>query len=148
MLATDELELAFPGTCAPAFGDGPSLRRILAAARAPGQAAEALTVAARACRTIGGVLRLVHVRTCDRPLHRAGRFSPETVGIAAVLDEARPAVWACGGPQPIPGCSIRATRDPQGGDHARAESHHHGRGGASAGSGRDRSRRGHRGRTR
>jgi len=52
MLATGELELVFPGTCAPAFGDGPSLRRILVAVRAPGEAAEALAVAARVCRTI------------------------------------------------------------------------------------------------
>jgi hypothetical protein len=144
MLATDELELAFPGPGAPAFGDGPSLCRILAAVRAPGEAAEALAVAARVCRTIGGVLCPVHVRTCDRPVRRAGRFCPETADIAAVLDGARLAVWACGGSQPIPECSIRANRDSQGGDHARAESHYHGRGGAGTGGGRDRSRRGHR----
>jgi hypothetical protein len=148
MLATGELELAFPGTGAPVSGDVPSLRRILVAVRAPGEAAEALVVAARACRRIGGVLRLVHVRSYDRPVLRAGRFYPETAGIAAVLGEARPAVCACGGPQSLPGCSIRPTRDPRGGDHARAESHHHGRGGAGAGGGRDRSRRGHRGRAR
>jgi hypothetical protein len=58
MMATDELELAFLGTDAPAFDDGPSLRRILVAVRAPGEAAEALAVTARVCRTIGGVLRL------------------------------------------------------------------------------------------
>jgi hypothetical protein len=57
MLATDKLKLAFPGPGTPAFGDGPPLRRTLAAVRAPGQAVEALAVAARVCRTIGGVLR-------------------------------------------------------------------------------------------
>jgi hypothetical protein len=102
-------------------------------------------VAARSCRTIGGVLRLVHVRTCDRHarrgpvLHGDGRHSGRArQGTAGRL--------GLGGPQSIPECSIRTNRDPQGGNHARAESHHHGRGGAGAGSGRDRSRRGHRGR--
>jgi nucleotide-binding universal stress UspA family protein len=100
MLATGELELAFPGTGAPAFGDGPSLRRILIAVRAPGEAAEALAVAARVCRTIGGVLHLVHVRTYDRRVRRGGRFYPKTAGdAAAVLDKALLAVWACGGPR-------------------------------------------------
>jgi hypothetical protein len=100
MLAADELELAFPGTGAPAFGDEPSLRRILVAVRALGEAAEALAVAARVCRTIGGVLRLVHLRIYDRRVRRAGRFYPETVGdAAAMLDEALLAVWACGSPR-------------------------------------------------
>ena len=99
MLAAGEFELAFPGTGAPAFGDGPSLRRILAAVRAPGETAEAVAVAARACRTIGGVPRLVHVRSYDPPVRRAGRFYPETAGIADVLDKALPAVRACGGPR-------------------------------------------------
>jgi nucleotide-binding universal stress UspA family protein len=100
MLATAEFELAFPGTSAPAFGDGPSLRRILAAVRAPGEAAGALAVAARVCRTIGGVRRLVHVRSYDRPARRAGRFYPETAGdAAAVPGKALLAIWACGGPR-------------------------------------------------
>ena len=79
---------------------GPWLRPILVAVRAPGEAARSLAVAARVCRTIGGVLRLVHVRTYDRPVRRAGRFYPQTAGdAAAVLDKALLAVWACGGPR-------------------------------------------------
>jgi nucleotide-binding universal stress UspA family protein len=100
MLATGELEPAFASTGAPALGDGPSLRRILVAVRAPGEAAGALAVAARACRTIGGVLSLVHVRTYDRPVRRAGRFYPETAGDAgAVPGKALLAIWGYGGPR-------------------------------------------------
>jgi nucleotide-binding universal stress UspA family protein len=100
MLATGELELAFPGTGAPAFGDGPSLRRILVAVRAlarqPRRWRSRRASAARSC----GVLRLVHVRTYDRRVRRAGRFYPETADdAAAVLDKALLAVWACGGPR-------------------------------------------------
>ena len=48
----------------------------------------------------GGVLRLVHVRTCDPPLPISGRFYLETVGeAAAVLEEALLTAWACGGPR-------------------------------------------------
>ncbi len=101
MLTTDELELAFPGTDAPAADDGPSFRRVLAPVRSPGEAAEGLAVAARVCSTISGVLRLVHVRIYDPPMRGCpGRFYPETVGeAAAVLDDALLTVWACGGPR-------------------------------------------------
>ena len=100
MLTKNELELAFPGTDTPAAGDEPSLRRVLVPVRAPGEAAEALAVAARLCSTISGLLRLVHVRIYDPPVRGAGRFYPETVGDAsALLDEALLIVWACGGPR-------------------------------------------------
>ena len=67
---------------------------------APGQAYPALAVAARICGMTGGVLRLVHVRTCDPPLPIVGRLYLETPGEAtAVLEEALLAAWACGGPR-------------------------------------------------
>jgi len=59
-----------------------------------------MPVAARICGITGGVLRLVHVRTCDPPLPIAGRLYLETPGEAtAVLEEALLAAWACGGPR-------------------------------------------------
>ena len=81
-------------------GDGGSrFRRILVPVRAPGQAYPALAMAARICGMTGGVLRLVHVRTCDPPLPIVGRLYLETPGEAtAVLEEALLAAWACGGP--------------------------------------------------
>ena len=97
MPTTDELELAFPDINAPVSGGEPSFRRILVPVRAPGEAAEALAVAARVCSAINGVLRLVHVRIYDPPLRGAGRFYPETAGeAAAVLDEALLTPWASG----------------------------------------------------
>ena len=81
-------------------GDGDSwFRRILVPVRAPDQAYPALAVAARICGMTGGVLRLVHVRTCDPPLPIVGRLYLETSGEAtAVLEEALLAALACGGP--------------------------------------------------
>ena len=88
MLATGELELAFPGTGAPAFGDRPSLRRTLAAVRAWRGSRRAGGRGARLPHD-GGVPRLVHVRTYDRPVRCAGWFCPETAGDAAAgLDKA------------------------------------------------------------
>jgi hypothetical protein len=68
MLTTDEREIAVPAAGAH-FTDGRSgLRRVLVAVDSPGEAGPALAVAARICARAGGVLRLVHVRTCDPPL--------------------------------------------------------------------------------
>jgi nucleotide-binding universal stress UspA family protein len=100
MLTIDEREMTVPGGGV-YRGDGDSwFRRILVPVRAPGQAYPAMAVAARICGITGGVLRLVHVRTCDPPLPIVGRFYLETPGEAtAVLEEALPAAWACGGPR-------------------------------------------------
>jgi nucleotide-binding universal stress UspA family protein len=100
MLSIDQREIAGPGTDAH-LGDGrSSFRRILVPVRSPGESAPALAVAARLCGTASGVLRLVHVRTCDPPLRSPGRFYRETVGeAAAVLEEALLAAWAGGGPR-------------------------------------------------
>jgi nucleotide-binding universal stress UspA family protein len=100
MLTIDELEIAGPGTGAHA-GDGKSpFRRILVPVYWPGESGPALVVAARICGMTGGVLRLVHVRTCDPPLRSAARFYRETAGeAAAVLEQALVMAWACGGPQ-------------------------------------------------
>ena len=100
MLTIDESEIAGPGTGAHP-GDGrSSFRRILVPVHWPGESGPALAVAARICGTTGGVLRLVHVRTCDPPLPISGRFYLETVGeAAAVLEEALLTAWASGGPR-------------------------------------------------
>lgn len=135
MLATDELELAYPGTGAPALGGGPPLRRILVAVRAR-----------RSSRGAGGRGALLphdwrraapgtraHVRPARAPrgpvLHGDGRHSGRArQGTAGRLGLRRPAVHSRVQHPDQP--------RPQGGNHARAESHHRGRGGAGAGSGR------------
>ena len=96
-MSIHEPEAAFPGTDALA-GDCPAIRRVLAAVRSPGDAAEALAVAARVCRDTNAVLRVVHVRVYDPPMPRCpGRFYPENVaGAEARLDEALVAVWRGG----------------------------------------------------
>jgi hypothetical protein len=99
MLATDELELAYPGTGAPAFGGGPPLRRILVAVRAR-----------RSSRSAGGRGALrphdwrraapgtrAHVRPARAPrgpvLHGDGRHSGRArQGTAGRLGLRRPAV--------------------------------------------------------
>ena len=100
MLTIDQREMTVPGggVCR---ADGDSwFRRILVPVRAPDESCRALAVAARICGMTGGVLRLVHVRTCDPPLPIAGRFYLETAGeAAAVLEEALLMAWACGGPR-------------------------------------------------
>ena len=98
MSAIRELQAAAPGTDAPAAGDGPSLRRLLVPVRSPAEADQALAVAANACRSVNGVVRLVHVRTYDPPVPRCpNRFYAESVADAtALLDEALVTVWAHG----------------------------------------------------
>ena len=100
MLTIDQREMTVPGGGV-YRADGDSwFRRILVPVRAPGQAYPAMAVAARICGITGGVLRLVHVRTCDPPLPIVGRCYLETPGEAtAVLEEALLAAWACGGPR-------------------------------------------------
>jgi nucleotide-binding universal stress UspA family protein len=100
MLTLDPREIVGPGTGAHP-GDGrSSFRRILVPVRSPGGSGPALAVAARVCGMTGGVLRLVHVRTCDPPLRSAARFYRETAReAAAVLEETLLMAWACGGPR-------------------------------------------------
>jgi nucleotide-binding universal stress UspA family protein len=100
MLTIDQREIARPGTGAH-LGDGrSSFRRILVPVRSPGESAPALAAAARICGLASGVLRLVHVRTCDPPQRSAARFYREaTAEAAAVLEEALLTAWACGGPR-------------------------------------------------
>ena len=100
MVTIDDREVALPGTGAPPIDGGSSFRRILVPVRAPGESSPALAVAARICAMTNGVLRLVHVRTCDPPLRSSARFYRETIGeAAAVLEEALLAAWASGGPR-------------------------------------------------
>jgi nucleotide-binding universal stress UspA family protein len=100
MLTIDELEMAGPGTGAHAEDGRSPFRRILVPVHSPGESGPALAVAARICALGNGVLRLVHVRTCDPPLPVAGRCYLETAGdAAAVLEEALLLAWACGGPR-------------------------------------------------
>jgi nucleotide-binding universal stress UspA family protein len=100
MLTIGQREIAVPGTDAH-LGDGRStFRRILVPVRSPGESAPPLAAAARICGLASGVLRLVHVRTCDPPQRSAARFYRETAAeAAAVLEEALLAAWACGGPR-------------------------------------------------
>jgi nucleotide-binding universal stress UspA family protein len=100
MLTIDEREIAVPGTGARPPDGRSSFRRILVPVRSPGEAYPAAAVAARICVRAGGVLRLVHVRTCDPPQRSAARFYLETPAqAAAALEEAQLAAWACGGPR-------------------------------------------------
>ena len=100
MVTIDDREIAVLGTGAPPIDGGSSFRRILVPVRSPGESSPALAVAARICAMTNGVLRLVHVRTCDPPLRSSARFYRETIGeAAAVLEEALLAAWACGGPR-------------------------------------------------
>jgi nucleotide-binding universal stress UspA family protein len=100
MLTTDERKIAAPGTDAPPADGNSSFRRILVPVRAPEESWPALAAAARICALGNGVLRLVHVRTCDPPLPIAGRLYLETADeAAAVLEEALLMAWACGGPR-------------------------------------------------
>ena len=100
MVTIDDREIAVLGTGAPPIDGGSSFRRILVPVRSPGESSPALAVAARICAMTNGVLRLVHVRTCDPPLRSPARFYRETIGeAAAVLEEALLAAWACGGPR-------------------------------------------------
>jgi len=100
MLTIDQREIAGPGTGAH-LGDGrSSFRRILVPVRSPGESAPALAAAARICGETNGVLRLVHVRTCDPQQRSAARFYRETTAeAAAMLEEALLTAWACGGPR-------------------------------------------------
>src|SRR5262245_48538155 len=100
MLTTDQREMTVPGSGVNRGDEDSRFRRSLVPMRAPGQAYPAMAVAARICGVTGGVLRLVHVRTCDPPLPIVGRLYLETPGEAtAMLEEALLAAWACGGPQ-------------------------------------------------
>ena len=98
-LTIDEREITGPGSGAQPGDGGSPFRQILVPVRSPGRAYPALA-AARICALAGGVLRLVHVRTCDRALRSTARFYRETPGEAtAVLEEALLMAWACGGPR-------------------------------------------------
>jgi nucleotide-binding universal stress UspA family protein len=100
MLTIDQREIAGPGTGAHPAGGRSSFRRILVPVRSPGESHQALAVAAQICAMTNGMLRLVHVRTCDPPQRSAARFYQETVGeAAAVLEEALLTAWACAGPR-------------------------------------------------
>ncbi len=100
MLTMDQREMTVPGGGVYRGDRGSWFRRILVPVCAPGQAYPALAVAARICGMTGGVLRLVHVRTCDPPLPIVGRSYLETAGeAAALLEEALLMAWACGGPR-------------------------------------------------
>jgi len=100
MLTIDQREMTVSGGGV-YRGDGDSwFRRILVPVRAPDESSSALAVAARICALGNGVLRLVHVRTCDPPLPIVGRIYLETAGeAAAMLEEALLMAWACGGPR-------------------------------------------------
>jgi nucleotide-binding universal stress UspA family protein len=97
--ASNELELAVPGTDASYAGRGPSPWRILVPVRSSDESVEALALAASLWGgTISSALRLVHVRMFEPPAPRCpGRFYLETVSEAqALLDDALLFVWGSG----------------------------------------------------
>lgn len=97
MTTTGTPEIAVPGADQLGPGGGRSFRRILVPIRQTSDAVETLAVAARACDTTTGMLRLVHVRIYDPPLRGAGRFYPQTRSeAAAIADEALPIAWGYG----------------------------------------------------
>jgi len=115
-LTIDQREITGPGTGTHLGDSRSSFRRILVPVRSPGESAPALAAAARICGLASGVLRLVHVRTCDLPLRSAARFYRETTAeAAATLEEALLIAWACGGPR-----ATRALVDARHGDVATA----------------------------
>ena len=100
MLAMDQREITGPGTGTHLRDGRSSFRRILVPVRSPGESAPALAAAARICGLANGVLRLVHVRTCDPQQRSAARFYRETTAeAAAMLEEALLTAWASGGPR-------------------------------------------------
>ena len=97
MPVTHEPDIAEPGADQLGSGGRPSFRRVLVPIRAAADAAQTLTVAARACSWTNGTLRLLHVRAFDPPVRGYGRFYPQTLSeAAAVPDEALPVIWAYG----------------------------------------------------
>ena len=99
-LTIDQREITGPGTGTHLGDSRSSFRRILVPVRSPGESAPALAAAARICGLASGVLRLVHVRTCDPSQRSAARFYRETSAeAAAMLEEALLTAWACGGPR-------------------------------------------------
>ena len=81
----------------PPVAEGSSFRRILVPVDSSGRCAPALTVATELSAAVGGLLRLVHVRTWEPPIRAAGRFFFETSEEAtALLEESLAEVWATG----------------------------------------------------
>jgi nucleotide-binding universal stress UspA family protein len=97
--ASNEVDLAAPGTDASYAGRGRSSWRILVPVRSPDESAEALELAASLWSgTISSVLGVVHVRMFEPPARGwPGRFYLETACEAqALLDEALLLVWGSG----------------------------------------------------
>ena len=81
----------------PPVADGGSLRRFLVPVDSGGRCAPALTVATEFSAAVGGLLRLVHVRTWEPPIRAASRFFRETSEEAtALLEESLSGAWAAG----------------------------------------------------
>ena len=81
----------------PAAGGGCSFRRILVPVDSCGRCGPVLTVAAELSAAMGGLLRLVHVRTWEPPIRAASRFFFETSEEAtALLEQALTEAWSAG----------------------------------------------------
>ncbi len=81
----------------PPVPEGGSFRRILVPVDSGGRCAPALTAATELGAAVGGLLRLVHVRTWEPPIRAASRFFFETSEEAtALLEESLTRVWAAG----------------------------------------------------
>jgi nucleotide-binding universal stress UspA family protein len=108
-----------PASGPPVIGGGASFRRILVPVDPFGRCAAAMTLAGRLSLTVGGVLRLIHVRAWDPPARGGmGRFYLQTSEEAtALLDTALTGLWACGAaasgmvldaPRPLTAAAIAA----------------------------------------
>ena len=81
----------------PARPSEDSFHRVLVPIDAFGAFDDALMVAARVCRTVGGPLRLVHARTWEQAARGGGRYFLETSEEATTtLDKAIGRAWATG----------------------------------------------------
>ena len=88
---------AHPPAGGPPVAAGSSFRRILVPVDSWGRCAPALTAAAALSTAVGGLLRLVHVRTWEPPIRAASRFFYETSGEATtLLEDSLSEVWAAG----------------------------------------------------
>jgi hypothetical protein len=93
MARAGELRALDPRRGGPASGPGGSYQRVLVPVDSSGWSNAALAAAIRVGDQVNGELRVVHVRTWDRP----GRFFFETFAEAtSVVDSALAGAWACG----------------------------------------------------
>lgn len=126
MPSTGFPDVHVPASGLPVIGGGARFRRILVPVDPFGRCAAALTLAGRLSLTVGGMLRLIHVRAWDPSARGVGRFYLQTSAEAtALLDTALTGLWACGAaasgmvvdaPRPLTAAAIAAEASSWGAD--------------------------------